>query len=48
MKRAALNTVIISQRYSEARSRLAKAMAAGRSVSLCIETIENAIHGKEI
>ncbi|XP_031255428.1 uncharacterized protein LOC116113411 isoform X2 [Pistacia vera] len=48
VKWAALNTVLISHRNSEARSRLAKAMAAGRSVCLCIETIENAIHGKEI
>ncbi|KAJ0014463.1 hypothetical protein Pint_19927 [Pistacia integerrima] len=48
VKWAALNTVLISHRNSEARSRLAKAMAAGRSVSLCIETIENAISGKEI
>ncbi|KAJ0079715.1 hypothetical protein Patl1_22717 [Pistacia atlantica] len=48
VKWAALNTLLISHRNSEARSRLAKAMATGRSVSLCIETIENAIHGKEI
>lgn len=45
---AALNTVSILQRHNETRSRLAEAMALGRSVGQCIETIENSVVGKEI
>lgn len=43
IKRAALNTILILDRQYEARSRLAEAMALGRSVGNCIDTIENAL-----
>ncbi|XWS58261.1 hypothetical protein CRYUN_Cryun08bG0018700 [Craigia yunnanensis] len=45
---AALNTVSILQRHNETRSRLAEAMAFGRSIGQCIDTIENSVVGKEI
>ncbi|CAK9143128.1 unnamed protein product [Ilex paraguariensis] len=45
---AALNTVLILVRHHEARSRLAEAMALGRSVGFCIDTIESTLHGKDI
>lgn len=45
---AALNTVTILQRHTEARSRLAEAMSLGKSIGLCIDTIENAIDGTKI
>lgn len=43
IKRAALNTLLILDHQYEARSRLAEAMALGRSVGNCIDTIENAL-----
>ncbi|XVF06181.1 hypothetical protein REPUB_Repub06bG0025200 [Reevesia pubescens] len=45
---AALTTVSILHRHDEVRSRLVEAMALGRSVGQCIDTIENAVVGKEI
>lgn len=44
IKWAALTTVLILDRHREARSRLAEAMALGRSVGFCIGTIENALN----
>ncbi|KAL6324320.1 hypothetical protein AAG906_012566 [Vitis piasezkii] len=44
MKWAVLNTVLILSRHHEARLRLAKAMALGKSVGYCIDTIENVIN----
>lgn len=38
---AALNTVTILHHHNETRSRLAEAMALGRSIGQCINTIEN-------
>ncbi|WOG84322.1 hypothetical protein DCAR_0103505 [Daucus carota subsp. sativus] len=43
IKRAALNAVLILDRQYDARSRLAEAMALGRSVGDCIDTIEKAL-----
>ncbi|XP_034706640.1 uncharacterized protein LOC117930220 isoform X2 [Vitis riparia] len=43
MKWAVLNTVLILSRHHEARLRLAKAMALGKPVGYCIDTIENVI-----
>ncbi|XVE62930.1 hypothetical protein DITRI_Ditri06bG0158800 [Diplodiscus trichospermus] len=45
---ATLNTVSILHRHGETRSRLAEAMASGRSIGQCIDTIENSVLGKEI
>ncbi|XP_022746218.1 uncharacterized protein LOC111296279 [Durio zibethinus] len=45
---AALNTVSILHRHNETRSRLAEAMALGRSIGQCIDTIEKSVVGKEI
>lgn len=42
-KRAALNAILILDHQYEARSKLAEAMALGRSVGDCIDTIENAL-----
>ncbi|KAL1833419.1 hypothetical protein ACET3Z_003070 [Daucus carota] len=43
IKRAALNAVLILDHQYDARSRLAEAMALGRSVGDCIDTIEKAL-----
>ncbi|KAA8545041.1 hypothetical protein F0562_019860 [Nyssa sinensis] len=45
---ATLNTVLILGRHREARSRLAEAMALGRSVGFCIDTIEKSLNDVEI
>ncbi|GAV63234.1 hypothetical protein CFOL_v3_06754 [Cephalotus follicularis] len=45
---AALNTIYILHRHREATSRLVVAMASGKSVGYCFDTIENAIYGNEI
>ncbi|KAK4432872.1 hypothetical protein Salat_1049400 [Sesamum alatum] len=45
-RRAAEAAVTILWSYSEARSRLAEAMALGRSVGVCIETIERTLDFK--
>ncbi|KAL7091800.1 hypothetical protein ACP275_12G126000 [Erythranthe tilingii] len=44
IKQAAEAAVLILSRHSKARSRLAEAMALGRSVGYCIETIEKNIN----
>ncbi|KAF8387949.1 hypothetical protein HHK36_026615 [Tetracentron sinense] len=45
---AVLNTILMLHRHHEARSKLAEAMALGRSVGFCIDAIENAINGEDI
>ncbi|KAL7133200.1 hypothetical protein ABFS83_12G124100 [Erythranthe nasuta] len=44
IKKAAEAAVLILSRHSEARSKLAEAMALGRSVGFCIETVEKNIN----
>lgn len=48
VKWAALNTVLISHHHIQVRSRLAEAMALGRSIGSCIDSIENALSGELI
>lgn len=48
VKWAALNTVLISHHHIQVRSRLAEAMALGRSIGSCIHSIENALSGELI
>lgn len=48
VKWAALNTVFISHHHTQARSRLAEAMALGKSIGFCIDTMENALSRKLI
>ncbi|THG01319.1 hypothetical protein TEA_002811 [Camellia sinensis var. sinensis] len=48
VKWAAVNTLLILVRHQEARSRVAEAMALGKSVGSCIDIIENTLIGKEI
>ncbi|KAJ4836669.1 hypothetical protein Tsubulata_030527 [Turnera subulata] len=43
-----LNTVLMLRRHEAARSKLAEAMSAGKSVGSCIETIENSIDDSDI
>ncbi|KAM7472742.1 hypothetical protein LguiA_010925 [Lonicera macranthoides] len=45
---AVLNTVLILRRHEQARSKLAEAMASGRSVGFCIDTIEKTIGDDDI
>ncbi|KAF5180744.1 translation initiation factor 3 subunit I [Thalictrum thalictroides] len=45
---AVLNNTLILRRHLDARSKLADAMALGKSIGFCIDTIENALDGKEI
>ncbi|GMP40496.1 hypothetical protein CsSME_00010928 [Camellia sinensis var. sinensis] len=48
VKWAAVNTLLILVRHQEARSKVAEAMALGKSVGSCIDIIENTLIGKEI
>lgn len=48
VKWAALNTVLISHHHIQVRSRLAEAMALGRYIGSCIDSIENALSGELI
>ncbi|KAL6146670.1 hypothetical protein ACLB2K_057348 [Fragaria x ananassa] len=43
-----LNTVLIMRRHEAARAKLAEAMAEGKSVGSCIDTIENTIGDADI
>ncbi|XP_022154617.1 uncharacterized protein LOC111021838 [Momordica charantia] len=48
LKWAATNTVFVLSRHCETRSRLAEAMALGKPIGICIDTIENCLQGREI
>ncbi|KAI8027675.1 hypothetical protein LOK49_LG02G02026 [Camellia lanceoleosa] len=48
VKWAAVNTLLILVRHEEARSRVAEAMALGKSVGSCIDIIESTLIDKEI
>lgn len=48
LKWAATNTAFIMSQHCETRSRLAEAMALGKPIGLCIDTIENCLQGMEI
>lgn len=45
---AVLNTIFILRRHEGARSKLAEAMSLGKSVGLCIDTVEEAIDGEDV
>lgn len=45
---AVLNTVLILRRHEAVRSALADAMASGKPVGACIETIERAIGDSDV
>ena len=48
VKWAAINTLSILVRHHKARSRLAEAMALGKSVGSCIDVIESTLNDNEI